>query len=170
MVSTLWTRPLPQLVWPTTRPRSWSCTAPVTISLALAEPRLMRMTRGKGSSWAPLLALSGFRYDGIEKAVSARPLVQHDNFSSFWSAGTAWGSFSQHTQGGETRFNLSVTEGKLAFGKVTIRPQKAAGAEPTGKIRNKPLPYKIQQDGDEVTFLFTPEVTLNAGDQLVLTL
>jgi non-lysosomal glucosylceramidase len=122
------------------------------------------------SSWAPLLALSGFRYDGIEKAVAARPLVRHDNFSSFWSAGTAWGSFSQHTQAGKTRFNLSVAEGKLAFGKVTIRAQKAAGGESTGKIRNKPLPYKVQQDGDEVTFLFTPEVTLNAGDQLALTL
>ncbi|HXH51596.1 MAG TPA: GH116 family glycosyl-hydrolase [Terriglobia bacterium] len=122
------------------------------------------------SSWAPLLALSGFRYNGIEKAVAARPLVQHDNFSSFWSAGTAWGSFSQHTQGGKTRFNLSVAEGKLAFGKVTIRAQKAAGTASTGKIRNKPLPYKVQQDGDEVTFLFTPEVTLNAGDQLALTL
>ena len=29
--------------------------APVTISLALAEPRLMRITSGKGSSWAPRL-------------------------------------------------------------------------------------------------------------------
>jgi non-lysosomal glucosylceramidase len=122
------------------------------------------------SSWAPLLALSGFRYNGIEKAVVARPLVQHDNFSSFWSAGTAWGSFSQHMQSGKTRFNLSVAEGKLAFGKVTIRAQKPAAGESTGKIRNKPLPYKVQQDGDEVTFLFTPEVTLNAGDQLALTL
>jgi uncharacterized protein (DUF608 family) len=122
------------------------------------------------SSWAPLLVLSGFRYDAIGKAVSARPLVEHGNFSSFWSGGTAWGSFSQHPQGGKTRFNLSVAEGKLAFRKVTIRAQKSAGSASTGKIRNKSLRYKVEQDGDEVTFVFTPDVTLNAGDQLALTL
>jgi uncharacterized protein (DUF608 family) len=120
------------------------------------------------SSWAPLLTLSGFRYDGIEKAVAARPLVNQDSFSSFWSAGMGWGSFSQHTQGGRTRFSLSVTEGSLACRKVTIRAQKSNGTESTGKIRNKPLPYKVEQDGDEVTFVFTPEFTLNAGDQLAL--
>ncbi len=122
------------------------------------------------SSWAPLIALSGFRYDGIEKAVAARPLVEHDNFSSFWSAGTAWGSFSQRMQGGKTRFTLSVVEGNLACRKVALRAQKTVGSTSTGKIRNKPLPHKVEHEGDEITFLFTPEVTLDAGDQLALTL
>ena len=122
------------------------------------------------SSWAPLIALSGFRYDGIEKAVAAMPLVEHDNFSSFWSAGTAWGSFSQRMQGGKTRFTLSVVEGELACRKVTLRAQKTAGGASTGKVRNKPLPYKVEHEGDEITFVFTPEVTLNGGDQLALTL
>ncbi len=122
------------------------------------------------SSWAPLIALSGFRYDGIEKAVVAHPLVEHDNFSSFWSAGTAWGSFSQRMQGEKNRFTLSVVEGKLACKRVTLRAQKTAGSSSAGKVRNKPLPYKVEQEGDEVTFVFTPEVTLNGGDQLALTL
>jgi uncharacterized protein (DUF608 family) len=122
------------------------------------------------SSWAILLALSGFRYDGVEKAVSARPVVNQGNFSSFWSAGTAWGNFSLHTQGGRTRFSLSVAEGSLACRKVSIRAQKAPSGGSTGKVRNKPLPYKVQQQGDEVSFVFTPDVTLNASDQLALTL
>jgi hypothetical protein len=53
---------------------------------------------------------------------------------------------------------------------VTVRAQKSAGSSRTGKIGNKPLPYATQQKGDEVTFVFTPEVTLRAGDQLALTL
>ncbi|TAM82563.1 MAG: hypothetical protein EPN47_07835 [Acidobacteria bacterium] len=121
------------------------------------------------SSWAPLLALSGFRYDGIEKAVVARPLVEHENFSSFWSTGTAWGSFSQRTQSGKTRLDLSVAEGNLACRKLTMRAQKAATSALTVKIRNKPLAYKVRQESGEVTFVFTPDVTLSAGDQLVLT-
>jgi uncharacterized protein (DUF608 family) len=122
------------------------------------------------ASWAPLLALSGFRYDGTEKAVVARPLVNQENFSSCWSAGTAWGSFSQRTQGGKTRFTLSVAEGSLACRKVTLRAQKASVGASTGKVRNRPLPYKVQHEGGEVTFVFTPDVTLNASDQLALTL
>ncbi len=122
------------------------------------------------ASWAPLLALSGFRYDGVEKSVAALPLLNPDNFSSFWSAGTAWGSFSQHKQGEKVRFTLSVMEGSLACRKVTVRARKAAGSASTGKIGNKSLPYQIQQKGEEVTFVFTPEVKLKAGDQLAMTL
>jgi non-lysosomal glucosylceramidase len=122
------------------------------------------------ASWAPLVALSGFRYFGTENAVVAKPLVNHEDFSSFWSAGTAWGSFSQHTQGSKTRFTLSVAEGSLACRRVTLRAKKATAGASTGKIHNKALPYKLQHEGDEVTFVFTPDVTLEGGDQLALTL
>ena len=122
------------------------------------------------SSWAPLLALSGFRYHGAEKAVVAQPLLAHDNFSSFWSAGTAWGSFSQRRQDGKTHFALSVAEGKLPCHKVTLWAPSAPGSKPAGELRNKPTPYTVQQQGDEITFVFTPDVMLEAGDQLALTL
>ncbi len=122
------------------------------------------------ASWAPLLVLSGFRYDGIEKHVVAKPLVNHGHFSSFWSTGTAWGSFSQRLQGEKMRFTLSVVEGKLGCRTVSVRARNAIRSESTGRVRNKPLPYKLQQEGDEVSFAFTPEVTLHAGDQLALTL
>jgi len=122
------------------------------------------------SSWAPFLALSGFRYDAVEKAVVAQPLINQEDFSSLWSSGTAWGSYSQGVQKGRTRFTLSVEEGSIACRKVTVLAQRSAGSSRTGKIGNKPLPYEIQQKGDEITFFFTPEVTLRAGDQLALTL
>ena len=122
------------------------------------------------ASWAPLLALSGFRYSGTEKKILAQPLVNHDHFSSFWSAGTAWGSFSQHLQDGQMRFNLAVVEGNLTCRTVTVSARKAAGSTPTTRMRNKSLPYRIQQNGEDVSFVFTPEVTLHAGDQLAMTL
>ena len=48
MAITACTRPLPQLVWPTTRPRSWSCTAPVTISEAEADAAVDEHHHGEG--------------------------------------------------------------------------------------------------------------------------
>ena len=122
------------------------------------------------SSWAPLLALSGFRYNGVEKSVVAQPVVNHDNFSSFWSSGTGWGSFSQRTQDRKTHFTLSVAEGNLTFRKVAIHAPQTPVTSSAGKIRNKTLPYKMEHEGDAVTFIFKPDVVLHAGDQLVLTL
>src|SRR5512146_393432 len=51
------------------------------------------------AGWAPLLALGGFHYHGPGKAVVAQPAAGRENFSSFWSTGTGWGSFSQEQQG-----------------------------------------------------------------------
>ncbi len=42
----VWTRPLPKVVSPTRRPRSWSWMAPATISEALALWREVSTTRG----------------------------------------------------------------------------------------------------------------------------
>jgi uncharacterized protein (DUF608 family) len=122
------------------------------------------------SSWAPLVALSGFRYDGVEKVVAALPPVEHNNFSSFWSAGTGWGSFSQHTRGGKTHFSLSVAEGKLACCKVTLHAREMPGSTSIAKIGAKPLPGKTMHARDEVSFVFAREVTLGAGDELTLSL
>ena len=43
------------------------------------------------SSWAVLLALSGFEYDGIEHQMGFTPRVQPDDFRTFWSCGSGWG-------------------------------------------------------------------------------
>ena len=45
-LKTVWTRPLPKVVSPTMRARSWSCSAPETISAAEAVLRLTRTTMG----------------------------------------------------------------------------------------------------------------------------
>jgi len=53
---------------------------------------------------------------------------------------------------------------------VTLWAPKAPASAATGKVRNKSVPYKVQHEGDEITFVFTPDITLEAGDQLALTL
>jgi uncharacterized protein (DUF608 family) len=122
------------------------------------------------SSWAPLVALSGFRYHAAEKRVVAQPPIEHGNFSSFWSTGTAWGSFSQQHQGNATKFTLSVAEGSLACRSVRIRGRKGGGTASASGGRSKSLPYEVRRQGEEFTFIFKPDVTLEANDQLVLTL
>jgi non-lysosomal glucosylceramidase len=47
------------------------------------------------SSWAVLLALSGFNCDMVEGTVAFDPVINTDDFSTFWSTGRAWGIYTQ---------------------------------------------------------------------------
>lgn len=66
------------------------------------------------AAWSGLLALSGFSYSGANAAVVAVPLVAHDNFQSFWSTGTGWGTYSLRRLPGSTVFVVKVLAGTLA--------------------------------------------------------
>jgi hypothetical protein len=45
------------------------------------------------ASWAVLLALSGYQYDGTQSFMAFSPKMNEDGFSTFWSCGSGWGSF-----------------------------------------------------------------------------
>lgn len=59
---------------------------------------------GTMSSWAVLLALSGFSCNLPKKQMSFNPVISADKFSCFWCNGKAWGIFKQ---------NRDATTGKL---------------------------------------------------------
>jgi hypothetical protein len=66
------------------------------------------------SSWSTVLALSGFRYDGLSESIIAAPPGAHDRFQCLWATGTGWGSFSLQRQGSHTVFLLRVIAGTLS--------------------------------------------------------
>ncbi|HSF14736.1 MAG TPA: GH116 family glycosyl-hydrolase [Vicinamibacteria bacterium] len=47
------------------------------------------------ASWSLLLALSGFRYSGPERAIAFSPKIEQRRFVTFWSAGPGWGIYEQ---------------------------------------------------------------------------
>ncbi|NOY07322.1 MAG: hypothetical protein GXP33_00560, partial [Spirochaetes bacterium] len=67
------------------------------------------------SSWAILLALSGFKYDMIKKTISFKPAINKENFSTFWSTGKAWGVYYQkkNRATGFFDYNIKVLYGNL---------------------------------------------------------
>lgn len=86
------------------------------------------------SSWASILALTGFKYSGVEKSMTftARDGVY------FWSNGYAWGTCKQGTVNKEVKVKLTVLHGSLnlkrfeltGVGCVDFSTQKNVG---TGK-------------------------------------
>jgi hypothetical protein len=88
------------------------------------------------ASWAAVLALTGFEYDGVTArltfAPATKPAVQ------FWSNGGAWGTFRQEPERDTISCHLTVREGRVklqtftltGFGSARLKtPRSAAGGE-----------------------------------------
>jgi len=61
------------------------------------------------ASWAAVLALTGFRYSGVEKSMA----FADKEGTHFWSNGSAWGTCSVNPEGQKLRAELQVLYGKL---------------------------------------------------------
>jgi uncharacterized protein (DUF608 family) len=120
------------------------------------------------SAWSGLLALSGFTYQGTQKAVTALPRISPAKFSCFWSTGTGWGTFSQSSGNGRSHFSLSVLYGKLPCRSVELAGGAPAGAASTAKLGAKSLPHQIRRGDKRLTFVLSDAVELAEGDRLVL--
>jgi uncharacterized protein (DUF608 family) len=52
------------------------------------------------SSYAVLLALTGFRCDAVKKTLAFKPAINRDNFSGFFCCADGWGIYRQTPSGG----------------------------------------------------------------------
>jgi uncharacterized protein (DUF608 family) len=92
------------------------------------------------SSWALLLALSGFIHNGPEKILGFNPRITPEKFKSFFATANAWGTFSQkRTQRTQTN-EIMVAGGDLHLRKVRLGIQKTVN----GKIKRIEVTSKNQ--------------------------
>ena len=80
------------------------------------------------SSWALLLALSGFKCDMVNGTIHFLPKINRENFKVFWSTGTAWGTFSRRIDSitKKVENDIKVLYGDLEGVKVFVDNQLAA--------------------------------------------
>jgi len=126
------------------------------------------------SAWSGVLALSGFRYHAAEKSAAILPRINVGvgKFSCFWSAAPAWGTFTHATDGGRLRVTLAVSEGNLPLRSIVLARWPSAGV--TATLQGRPLLLSRAglplpgSDGEGGAFTFAEEVTIHAGEELVL--
>ena len=70
------------------------------------------------AAWTGVLALSGFRYDGPQRRVTAVPRLPVSNFQCFWSTATGWGTFAYGPGGLSLRIRL--LHGQLPCRTITL--------------------------------------------------
>lgn len=113
------------------------------------------------SSWSVLLALSGFEYDGPGKSIRFNPAISHSSFSSFWSAGSAWGNYGQTNH----EISLEVDYGSLALRQLSHDCARK-GSIPSVELNGSPV--DCHSDG-EGSLTFHQTLALHEGDVLKVT-
>jgi non-lysosomal glucosylceramidase len=119
------------------------------------------------ASWSALLALSGFRYDGVDESVTAKPRIHAEKFSCFWSAPSGWGTFSQSINARGITFAIDVAEGELPCRSVTLGRRATAGKS-SARAGNRAVEHEVRSNGEESTFVFLSTARLTKAEGLQL--
>jgi len=86
------------------------------------------------ASWAVMLALTGYHYDGVTGHIEFSPVMNAGNFATFWSCGRAWGSYEQVQKKGETVIRLSVSKGSLWVESISLGSISGKPAVGNGRV------------------------------------
>jgi hypothetical protein len=122
------------------------------------------------ASWAGVLALSGFRYHGASGSVVAQPRIHPEKFSSFWSTGTAWGTFTQNLRAQRLVFALEVAEGEMRLRTLTLAAERPGERASTASLGTRALAHRLERKDGGVTLEFPEEITLQRRDRLNVTI
>ena len=116
------------------------------------------------SSWSLLTALSGFSYSAPEKMLRFRPRVNESNFRCLFSAGTAWGSYTQRRKELALDAEITVEGGSLELAQIRV---PYPGAAP--KVA-APLQATAQMENGEAIIRPASPLRLAKGDTLLIRL
>jgi len=122
------------------------------------------------SAWSGVVALSGFEYHAPRKRASITPRIDvgTGKFTCFWSAGSAWGTFTHAADGGRRRVTIAVTEGSLALRSVALAPGPAGGV-PSATLNGRSMALApISSSAAGLTAEFAAETVIHAGEEFVL--
>jgi uncharacterized protein (DUF608 family) len=114
------------------------------------------------ASWAVLLALSGYEYDGVLERMAFSPCLETGHFSTFWSCGTAWGEIAFR----EGRVQLKVAGGALSLKQLGFPVTKLKEAPSAVSINSNAYPFLTRVDKDKRWIEAEKPFSMEAGDVL----
>ena len=104
------------------------------------------------SSWSVLLALSGVDFNAVNRSLTFTPKLNKDNFNSFWSTGTAWGSYTKN----DTVISLKVLYGSLSLDTLKVQSNQRAQEIPG---------LYTAFDGESILLKFEDGLYIGAGEE-----
>jgi uncharacterized protein (DUF608 family) len=119
------------------------------------------------SSYALLLALSGFRYCAAEGLMGFAPRLNAENFRCFWSVDSGWGIYRQKLAPKAATLSHEVLRGSLALKLLTIQvPARFSPRAASARVGAKRVHASLERDREIVVVKFAETVALRAGQRL----
>ncbi|MEK6645583.1 MAG: GH116 family glycosyl hydrolase [Candidatus Firestonebacteria bacterium] len=117
------------------------------------------------SSYALLLAFSGFSYSAPEKKIGFSPRVNQENFATFFSIGSGWGYYQQKIKNSKTILKLEIKYGELKLQEVAINIK---AKKCFAKFGNKQIAVKIKYEKEKAHIIFNNILIINKEKSLKL--
>ena len=114
------------------------------------------------ASWAVLLALSGFQYDGTQGFIAFSPKISEDDFSTFWSCGSAWGSFE--IKG--SAVVLAVEAGELEISELGVSQDYGFRSIQSIHVDSEKREGKLRREKGLSSVRFEQPVELDRGSRI----
>jgi uncharacterized protein (DUF608 family) len=125
------------------------------------------------SSWALVLALSGFSFSAPERRLGFAPRVNASDFRCFWSSGEGFGVYSQRLADGALDARLAVSEGAVRLQRLDLQtpspwtqPRIASLAGPGVASARA----RVRGEGGALRLELGEPVTLRQGESLAVEL
>jgi len=118
------------------------------------------------ASWSVLLALSGCEYDGVTKHLGFAPRITPGRFRSFFSTGSAWGTFSQRQIGRRHLAKLEVLCGEQTLKTLSLASYGKSPRRVTAKLDGKPVDLTSEVANGKIIITFATPATIGRGGTL----
>ena len=119
------------------------------------------------AGWSALEALSGFRFNALENALTFAPAGEPDTFRAPFITHTGWGTFERRSAASGWRIELSCARGQVEIQHLTL-PGNAPTI--TATCEQQTLKFAAQRQGERLTLTFAPDVVLTENTSLVISL
>jgi hypothetical protein len=123
------------------------------------------------ASWALLIALTGFHYSGVARRLTLAPRVRAQNFRSFWTIPSGWGSFSQTIAPATHRVEVQVEEGSMTVASLALGGNgKAARRRVSAQLGSESIGATLSEEGKHRVIAFERELEITPAKALMVTL
>lgn len=123
------------------------------------------------SVWSLLLACQGFIYNFPEAKMGFRPIWQPENHTSFFTAPTGWGVFSQVRRANSQTCKIEVKHGKVEIAELQFAiPEGAKVKGVTARIDAKALKASFKQDASTLTVRFERKLAVSEKQTLTISI
>ncbi len=116
------------------------------------------------SSWATMLALSGYYWDGVEQQMHFNPQINRNDFQTFWSSGEAWGNFSIKNN----TLRLTPAYGILKLSTFIIGDNYKIDEIKTVRLNGKTIKNEVAKKKNKTLVIFNDNLELLPNDELVI--